>query len=178
MTKATIPYENMIIRHASENDIGLLTAIAAEMKAQHEPGYFERCFAEQGQKRRTIFIAEEGGKALGYAQVNWLPIYRPFRRLGIPELQDLNVIPAARRQGLGRALVEACEKAARDQGCADMGISVGVHTGFGAAQRLYVRLGYIPDGAGVSHDDVPVPPGEMRAVDDLLTLKLVKSLHD
>jgi GNAT superfamily N-acetyltransferase len=168
--------KNMNIRQATEQDIGHLRHIAAAMKAQHEHGYFEKCFEEQKEARRVIFIAENEGHPLGYAQVNWQPIYRPFRRLGIPELQDLNVIPEARRQGLGAKLVAACEQAARDQGCAEMGISVGVHAGFGAAQRLYVRLGYVPDGAGVSHDDVPVPPGEMRAVDDLLTLKLVKTL--
>jgi GNAT superfamily N-acetyltransferase len=166
----------MNIRQATEQDIGHFQRIAEAMKARHEPGYFEKCLEEQKQARRVIFIAEEDGEALGYAQVNWQPVYRPFRRLGIPELQDLNVVPAARRQGLGARLVAACEEAARAQGCADLGISVGVHTGFGAAQRLYVRLGYIPDGAGVSHDDVPVAPGEMRAVDDLLTLKLLKKL--
>ena len=166
----------MIIRHASDSDLGLLQQIAQAMKAHHEAGYFERCLAEQKAARRTLFLAADGAKGLGYAQVNWLPVYLPFRRLGIPELVDLNVAPDARRRGLGTRLVETCEAAARDRGCGDMGISVGVHAGFGAAQRLYARLGYVPDGAGVTYDDVAVTPGDMRAVDDLLTLKLVRKL--
>ena len=166
----------MIIRHASDSDLGILQEIAQAMKAHHEPGYFERCLAEQKDGRRTLFLADDGARGLGYAQVNWQPNYLPFRRLQIPELVDLNVIPDARRQGLGEKLVESCEEAARGRGCAEMGISVGVHAGFGAAQRLYARLGYVPDGAGVTYDDAPVTPGDMRAVDDLLTLKLVRKL--
>jgi hypothetical protein len=72
--------------------------------------------------------------------------------------------------------VEFCEDMARKEGFTDMGISVGLYARFGAAQRLYVRKGYVPDGAGVSHDDIPVAAGDVRPIDDLLTLKLVKTL--
>lgn len=166
----------MLIRRAEERDIALLWDIAAAMKARHEEDYFDRCLLEQQESRRTILVAEEDGKGLGYVMINWLPLYPPFRRLGIPEIQDLNVVPGARRQGLGATLVEACENAARQAGKTEIGISVGLHSGFGAAQRLYVQRGYIPDGAGIMHDELPVPAGEMRPADDLLTLKLVKSL--
>ncbi|TAL38907.1 MAG: GNAT family N-acetyltransferase [Alphaproteobacteria bacterium] len=166
----------MLIRQAEEKDIGLLKGIVAAMKARHEDNYVERCMAEQTEKRRTILLAEENSQGLGYAMVNWLPLYPPFRRLGIPEIQDLNVIPGARRQGLGARLVEACEKTAAQVGKTEIGISVGLHAGFGAAQRLYVRCGYVPDGAGLMHDETPVVAGEMRPVDDVLTLKLIKNL--
>jgi GNAT superfamily N-acetyltransferase len=165
----------MLIRQADEKDIGLLKGIATAMKARHEDNYFERCMGEQTEKRRTILLAEENAQGLGYAMINWLPLYPPFRRLGIPEIQDLNVIPGARRQGVGATLVEACENAAKAAGKTEIGISVGLHAGFGAAQRLYVRRGYVPDGAGVMHDEAPVTPGEMRPVDDVLTLKLIKN---
>jgi GNAT superfamily N-acetyltransferase len=169
-------YENMIIRKAGDGDLPILYGIARDMKARHEDKYFERCLAEQAQGRRTIFLAETGGKGFGYVQINWQPLYPPFRRLNIPEIQDLNVVPEGRRQGLGAQLVDTCEAEARQRGCAEMGISVGLHASFGAAQRLYVRKGYIPDGAGIMHDEAPVAPGEMRAVDDMLTLKLLKQL--
>lgn len=162
----------MDIRPASTADIGALDRIAAEMRARHEPGYFARCLAEQAAGRRLLFIAGESG----YVQLNWQSLYPPFRHLGIPEIQDLNVVPAARRQGLGARLVEACEAAARQAGKTDIGIGVGLHARFGAAQRLYVRKGYMPDGAGAAYDEVSVTAGELRPVDDLLTLKLVKTL--
>lgn len=164
------------IKAATAADIPFLYDIAAEMKAQHEAHYFERCMLEQDEGRRLIYIAGGEGRALGYAQLNLNPLYPPFRRLGMPEIQDLNVIPGFRRQGIGEALVAHCESVARQRGSSDMGISVGLHARFGAAQRLYVRLGYVPDGAGAAYDEVPVAMGEMRPIDDMLTLKLTKKL--
>lgn len=164
--------QNLALREATAADIPALEGIAAAMRAVHEAGYFMRSF-DTG---RTVLLAEQAGAAVGYVQINWLPVYAPFRRLNIPEIQDLNVVPSARQQGVGNAMVEFCENLARGRGHADMGISVGLYPRYGAAQRLYVRRGYIPDGAGVSYDDVPVTAGDMRAVDDLLTLKLVKNL--
>ncbi len=164
--------QNLTLREATSADIPALDAIAAAMRVVHETGYFARSLSEG----RTVLLAEQAGAAVGYVQINWKPIYVPFRRLNIPEIQDLNVVPSARQQGIGNTMVEFCENLARGRGHDDMGISVGLYPRYGAAQRLYVRRGYIPDGAGVSYDDVPVVAGEMRAVDDLLTLKLVKNL--
>lgn len=164
--------QNLELRAATEADIPALEAVSAAMRATHETGYFARSFAEG----RTVLLAEQAGAAVGYVQVNWKPNYVPFRRLNIPEIQDLNVVPAARQQGIGDAMVAFCENLARAKGHDEMGISVGLYARYGAAQRLYVRRGYVPDGAGVSYDDVPVTAGDMRAVDDLLTLKLVKNL--
>jgi GNAT superfamily N-acetyltransferase len=160
------------IRTAAEADRAALERVASAMGARHEQGYFARCFSEQHSGKRRIFIAGEAG----YAQLIWEPLYPPFRRLQIPEIQDLNVVPQFRRQGLGAALVEACEAAARAAGKTEIGIGVGLYARFGAAQRLYVRRGYLPDGAGLCYDDTPVAAGEVRPVDDQLTLKLVKTL--
>lgn len=166
----------MHIRQAVQEDIPLLEDIAKAQGDSNEAAYFEKSLAEQAAGNRMIFIAEQGGRVAGYVQLNWKPTYVPFRRLDIPEIQDLNVVPAARRQGVGAALVEACEKTAREKGRTDIGIAVGLYPRYGAAQRLYVRRGYVPDGAGIAYDDIPVQAGEMRAVDDLLTLKLIRSL--
>lgn len=160
------------IRLASEQDLPALEQIAAEMKARHETGYFARCLAEQAAGHRQLFICG----SQGYAQLIWSPEYAPFKRLDIPEIQDVNVVPNARRQGLGEALVAHCEAAARAAGKTDIGIGVGLHAGFGAAQRLYVRMGYMPDGAGAVYDEVSVKIGEMRPVDNLLSIKLTRSL--
>ena len=166
------------IRIATPEDMPALESIAAEMKAQHEPRYFARCLEEQAAQRRTVLIAFQGDTALGYVQLNDTPTYTPFRRLSIPEVQDLNVVPNARRQGIGAALVEHCENMVRDRGGQDIAISVGLYARYGAAQRLYARRGYLPDGAGIAYDDVPVAAGEMRAVDDLLTLKMIKTFDE
>ncbi len=107
----------------------------------------------------------------------WQPVYPLFRRLDMPEIQDICVVPDARRQGIGTGLVHHCENIARSAGKTDIGISVGLHARFGAAQRLYVGLGYIPDGSGIAYDDVSVKAGEINPVDSFLTLKLTKNLN-
>jgi GNAT superfamily N-acetyltransferase len=156
------------VREASPADIPLLEKIAAGMGRRKEEGYFDRCFVEG----RRIFIAGEAG----YVQLNPRSNYDGFRRQGIPEVQDLAVLAEFRNRGLGRALVECCEAAVREGGGAAVGISVGLDAGYGAAQRLYARMGYVPDGAGAAYDDIPLRRGDMRPLDDNLTLKMAKSL--
>lgn len=166
-----------VIRPARAGDLAALQGVADAMGDRHEPNYFERCLQEQEEGKRAILVCEGETDAValsGYAQLNWQPLYAPFRRLSIPEIQDLNVIPSSRRQGLGEKLVRACEILAQAKSDT-IGISVGMQAKFGPAQRLYVRLGYLPDGAGVCYDDVPCALGDGRLIDDLLTLKLIKA---
>lgn len=166
----------MTIRLAHEKDIETLNHLAMEMGFGYEPAYFERCFLEQDAEKRHIFIAEGDRQAAGYVQLIWRSAYLPFQRLDMPEIQDLNVIPAMRGSGIGGALVDHCEQEARNKGKKAIGISVGLYARYGAAQRLYIKRGYVPDGAGVVYDDVTVQGGEMRVIDDFLALKLTKDL--
>lgn len=122
----------------------------------------------------TALMAVAGGRDIGGGYINWRPKYRLYERLGLPEVQDLRVLEAYRRHGAGEALVTAAEDRARKRGCTGLGISVGLHAGFGAAQRLYTRLGFMPDGLGVTYDREPVPEGEKRPIDDDLALMLLK----
>ena len=82
-----------------------------------------------------IYIVE--GK--GYAVLNHKPKYSLYARLGIPEIQDVYVLPDYRGQGIASALINHCEK----QAPFDMiGISVSVSPKYSVAQRLYAKLGY------------------------------------
>ena len=56
-------------------------------------------------------------------------------------------------------------------------LSVGLHNGFGAAQRIYIKRGYIPDGSGIWYRDKPcVPYEDAYPIDDELVLYLSKKL--
>lgn len=160
------------IRQAQEEDIAALCRLF-----EKPADYFARCLAEQNEGRRQVFIAALNDADSSFGMLNWMPRYALYRRLGIPEIQDLNTIPAARGKGLASALIAHCEDITREKGCDTIGISVGLHSGFGAAQRLYVRLGYIPDGFGVTYDRQPVTAGEFRPLDDDLCLMMVKALQ-
>ena len=164
------------IKTAKASDITALKSLAAAMPAHKQENYFETCLAQQIDGKRLVFIMTHDGQDVGYGMLNWNPIYTLYRRLEIPEIQDIAVIPSARRQGIASALIAHCENLAREKNKTQIGISVGLHSDFGAAQRLYVRLGYIPDGNGVTYNREPVRPGEIRPVDDDLCLMMIKDL--
>ena len=56
------------------------------------------------------------------------------------------------------------------------GIGVGMTADYGAAQRLYVRRGYVPDGRGLMTGGRPVAFGESVPVDDDLVLYFTREL--
>ncbi len=122
----------------------------------------------------TVIMAVAENRDVGGFYLNWTPKYQVYLRLDLPEIQDLRVSPGHRRQGIATALINKAEDMARASGRTGMGLSVGLHGDYGDAQRLYVQLGYIPDGNGVTYDRVPVAPGETRAIDDDLALMLLK----
>mgnify|MGYP001348839710 FL=1 len=122
----------------------------------HKPaGYFRNCLEQQSNGALMLFVAHEPGQYIGHVKLIWQPDYPPFRASSIPEIQDLNVLPGYRQQGIGTALIAACETLATTRS-ETIGIGVGLHPGYNAAQRLYPRLGYLLDGNGVHYHDQPV----------------------
>lgn len=122
----------------------------------------------------TFVMAVADGTDIGGTYLNWSPKYHVYKRLQIPELQDLRVLPGHRRHGVGTALITACEELAKGQGSKGIGISVGLHAEYGNAQRLYVSLGYTPDGNGVTYDREVVEPNAKMPIDDDLALMMLK----
>lgn len=165
------------IRLAGEGDLPMLSTIGAVLQPVKTESYFRRCLQEQDDGKRQIFIARLHGADAGFCILNWCPQYSLYRRLAMPEIQDLNVEPDSRQNGVATVLIRYCEEEARRGGAEHVGISVGLHAGFGAAQRLYVKRGYVPDGYGVTYDRQAVTAGEMRPVDDNLCLMMVKNLQ-
>lgn len=136
----------------------------------------ERYLAEQDEGIRTILVAVEGAKIRGYGTVCWEPDYPPFVAAGIPEIQDLNVLPRFRRRGIATRLMDEAERRIGERG-AVAGIGVGLYDDYGPAQRMYVLRGYVPDGRGASHRNLPVRGGETVPADDDLAIHLTRALH-
>jgi GNAT superfamily N-acetyltransferase len=166
------------IKIMAAEDISGLYALTESGRHTTESAYFERSLEEQAAGKRLVFIyaGEEGAQILGYAHYNRFPKYAPFRRFNIPEIQDLYVSPDHRQLGIGRALIAACEAQAVADGHQEIGIGVGIISDFGNAQRLYAKCGYIPDGAGIVYEREPCHTGQIRPLDDLWCLMLVKQL--
>ncbi|MEM7679920.1 MAG: GNAT family N-acetyltransferase [Pseudomonadota bacterium] len=164
------------IHKAERTDVARLDIMVAGMAASKDFGYFERQFNYQDQGKRNVFIIQSDGLDAGYGILNWDPKYELFRKIGIPEVQDINILKHFRQQGLATNLITFCEDLARETGKDFMGIGVSVSSRFGPAQRLYTKLGYIPDGYGVTYDRKNTVSGEMRPVDDQLCLMMIKAL--
>jgi GNAT superfamily N-acetyltransferase len=137
---------------------------------------FVRYAAEAEASTRTDWLATVGGEMAGYVTLRWDPDSPGIAGHGIPEIQDLNVLPGFRRRGIASALLDRAEgEAARRS--AVVAIGVGLHPGYNAAQVLYVKRGYVPDGHGVTYGDRFVQEGETLTFDDSLVLHLTKELR-
>jgi ribosomal protein S18 acetylase RimI-like enzyme len=123
---------------------------------------------------RDVLVARSNGVFCGYVTVYWKPEYPPFREEGIPEVQDFNVLPEFRRLGIGSRLMDEAERLAFMRSPV-VGIGFGLHHDYGAAQRLYVRRGYVPDALGITSHGRRVNWGDEVKVDDDLVLFLMKS---
>lgn len=111
---------------------------------------------EHAAGRRVTFVAVSGGLIVGYTNLVWKSDYDPFQESDIPEINDMHVVDEFQKQGIGTALIRACEDLAAAQGIAVIGIGVGLTPDYAAAQRLYPKLGYVPDGRGIR----PTPWGD------------------
>lgn len=137
---------------------------------------FGRYMTEQREGVRDCWVATVGGRFAGYVTLAWKPDYPGFARKGIPEIQDLNILAEFRKRGIASRLLDCAEQAARPRATV-VGIGVGLHPGYNAAQRLYVKRGYVPDGLGVTYEGRYVAEGEEIRLDDSLLLHLMKQLE-
>ncbi len=155
------------------------TASVAQAFAQqgwHKPiEQFERYLDESRQGQRVVLLAEHQDCFAGYVTLVWESDYPPLRAADIPEIVDFNVLIKLQRRGIGTALLDEVERraAARSPW---VGIGVGLTADYGAAQVLYVRRGYIPDGLGMSRRGQFLQYGDQITVDDDLTLYFTKPL--
>lgn len=115
-----------------------------------------------------------GGEPAGYINL-YFAASGPFAGTGWPEIVDFGVLEKFRRRGIGSALMDAAEALAAER--ADtVCLGVGLHSGYGAAQRMYVKRGYVPDGSGVWWRGDPLAQYAPCANDDDLNLYFTKKV--
>ena len=135
------------IRKMQESDIKDLSRGFISQGWPSREEILTRYFKEQESGEREVLVAEVEGAVAGYITI--LPDAKqgPFDGMA-PELSDFNVFEPFQNQGIGNLLLEEAEKRVRlisDK----VTLGVGLHSGYGPAQRLYIKRGYIPDGTGV-----------------------------
>lgn len=100
---------------------------------------------QQVEEGSTYLIAWEDEQPVGHAHLAW-----EGTRLGVPEVQDVYVLPERRCRGIATLLNEAAEQEVRARGWDSISLSVS-KDGNPAARMLYDRLGYIDVGLEPVH---------------------------
>jgi len=168
--------ETIQIGLLEEGDTSSIAAAFQQMGWKKPETQYQRYLQEQIAGTRTCFVATIDGQFAGYVTVNWRPTYAGFADLNIPEIQDLNVLTRYRRKGIASRLLDRAEaEVARRSGV--VGIGVGLHPGYNAAQRLYVKRGYIPDARGITYRERFVEEGARVVLDDDLVMHFTKQLR-
>jgi ribosomal protein S18 acetylase RimI-like enzyme len=167
---------NLVVREMLESDPPTIAAAFSAQSWNKPVSQYLRYWQEGIQGTRLVLLAEYAEEFAGYLTIVWESDYPPFRQAGIPEIVDFNVLCKFRRRRIGTALMDAAEQriAVRSPVA---GIGVCLHTDYGAAQVLYARRGYVPDGRGVHYHGHYPQYGEQVQIDDDLVLHLTRQLR-
>lgn len=170
-------HRDLSLRRMIESDARALTEAERAQGWHADIGKYQNRLRDQAQGRCISLTAVWQGRPAGYVSVYTDVDTGPFAGRGWPQITDLGVLEKYRRRGIGTRLMEAAEAIARrysDTVC----LAVGLHSGYGSAQRLYARRGYMPDGSGAWYGNRPCPPyAKDIANDDELVLYLSRKLE-
>ena len=167
--------DNIIIRSIEIADAKIFEAEFAVQGWQKPESQFIKYYNEQEKGDRQVFVAEFKGEIAGY--VTLLPEYKvihgPYSDKKIPEICDFNVLIKFQKNGIGNKLMDIAEEKASE--VSDfISLGVGLHKGYGSAQRMYVKRGYIPDGSGVWYQNKQLDSYVECVNDDDLVLYMLK----
>jgi GNAT superfamily N-acetyltransferase len=113
-----------------------------------------RAFLTTRLRRResVVFVARAGTRRLGFMQL--YPTFSSESLQPIWILNDLFVVPKARRQGVGTSLLERAQKFAEETGAGALLLETATHN---PARKLYERLGWQRDRGFVHYQWVRKP---------------------
>lgn len=98
----------------------LRQALWPEGSVGEHDGEIEQFFAGDSREALAVLLADDQtGRPIGIAELSIRACAEGCRTNRVAYLEGWFVVPEARRQGVGRVLVEAAEKWARAQGCTE-----------------------------------------------------------
>ena len=162
---------DLFIRRLEQRDAAIISDAFAQIGWNKPANQYQHYFVQQQNEKIIVLVAEYNSTFAGYGVIHWSPDYSSF-----PEIQDLNVLPHYRRRGIATALMDEAEMLIAKRSDR-VGIGVGLHPGYNAAQRMYVLRGYVPDGRGVTWKGVYIEEGQPLVADDHLVLHMIKWLN-
>lgn len=142
----------ILIRDLQQSDAQLITDEEIAQGWDADVGKYEMRLRHQSEGKSISLVAEYDGNIAGYINVYPDSEWGAFAGQGYPEIIDFGVLEKYRRNDIGSKLMDVAEQIASEY--ADtVYLGVGLHNGYGSAQRMYVKRGYIPDGSGVWYGD-------------------------
>ena len=171
---------NIYVQSLLNQDITNIVAAFSKIGWNKPASLFKEYLKEAEAGARLIWVAKVHEQFAGYVTLKWQSQYPSFKNQNIPEIMDLNVLPHARKMGIGSGLLDIAEKEAAtksDTVGIGVGLYAGVDGGYGAAQKLYIKRAYIPDGKGVTYNYQPAIPGTSYILDDNLVLWFTKKIR-
>lgn len=163
------------IRKLKLDDAEIISKAFVEQGWNKTIKQYKKYYNEQELGKRYILLAEYNNDFAGYITIVWKSDYIVFKEKNIPELVDFNVLKKYQRKGIGRKLILSAEEVVKEKN-KEVGLRVGLLEDYGQAQRLYVKLGYIPVGNGISKNNYFYKYFDKVEIDDDLVIGLTKIL--
>ena len=168
---------DLTIRNMEEADARIFTDEEIAQGWDADISKYLTRLRDQSAGKCVSLTAVYKGLPAGYVNVYLNGLGGAFSGKGLPEIVDFGVLEKFRRKGIGSKLMDVAEKIA-GRYADTVWLGVGLHSGYGSAQRMYVKRGYIPDGSGVWYGNKPCAQYETGLVnDDNLALFLSKRIE-
>jgi aminoglycoside 6'-N-acetyltransferase I len=145
-------YHDVRVRHADRSDAPswarLRHALWPDQSAEELLDEAEAFFDRPDSRLTAVLLAEtQDGSPVGFAELSLRPYAEDCRTSPVGFLEGWYVVPAFRRQGVGRALVQAAEVWARKQGLTEFGsdtqfdnqVSIAAHRALGFEDAGAIR---------------------------------------
>ena len=167
----------VLIRELREADAEYFAAEECAQGWESSPERYQIRLKDSAEGRCVALAAEYDGTPAGNINLYFETTGGPFRDKGYPVIVDLGVLEKFRRRGIGKRLMDMAEAIASERSDT-VCLAVGLHDGYGAAQRLYAKRGYVPDGSGIWYGDHPAwAYDESYPIDDDLVMWMSKKLR-
>ena len=165
----------ILVRNMTPPDAYTISEAEMEQGWNVSPAKYEARLRDHAQGKAIALTAEYRGRVAGYISLYLDARSGLYAGKGYPEIVDFGVLEKYRGRGIGTKLMDVAEEIAAGFGDA-VCLGVGLHSGYGSAQRMYVKRGYVPDGSGVWYRDKVCVPYTACCNDDDLVLYMAKSL--
>lgn len=169
--------DTLTVRSMVKSDVEKFVNAFAEQGWNKSYELFNEYYNQQEKNEKSVIVAEICGHVCGY--VTLLPYTKvgPFAFRKIPEIVDFNVLIKYQKRGIGNKILDIAENLAKEKSDY-VSLAVGLHGGYGSAQRMYVKRRYIPDGTGVWYNGKQLEPYTKCENDDDLILYFLKSFKE